>query len=51
MLLDYERQQQMEIQYMYSNPIRSAAEYGFIMKKTEVLEQQLRYINEEKILK
>jgi len=51
MLLDYERQQQMEIQYMYSNPIRSAAEYGFIMKKTEVLEQQLHYVNEERTLK
>lgn len=51
MLLDYERHQQMEIQYMYSNPIRSAAEYGFMMKKAEVLEQQLRYVNEERIIK
>ena len=51
MLLDYERHQQMEIQYMYSNPIRSAAEYGFIMKKTEVLEQQLRYVDEGRNIK
>lgn len=46
MRLDYEARRPMEIQTMYTNPIKIAKEKGFEMKKTQMLEQQLRFISD-----
>lgn len=43
MKLDYEASRPMEIQTMYSHPILVARAAGYEMKKTQVLEQQLRF--------
>lgn len=44
MRVDYEEKRPMEIQTMYSNPIAAAKAHGYAMKKTEMLEEQLRFI-------
>ncbi len=44
MRLDYDNKRPMEIEYMYSEPIKEADAHGFIMAKTQVLEQQLKFI-------
>lgn len=44
MRLDYDNQRKMEIRAIYSNPIRMAKEAGFYMRKVEMLEQQLLFI-------
>lgn len=46
MRLDYDNKRSMEIEYMYSEPIKEAAAHGFIMAKTQVLEQQLKFIQD-----
>lgn len=45
MKLDYDNNRPMEIEYMYSNPIKAAAKCGVELKKIKVLEQQLRFIS------
>lgn len=49
MRLDYEAHRPMEIQTMYTNPILVARKNGFEMKKTQMLEQQLRFISENQL--
>lgn len=44
MRVDYDAHRPMEIQAMYTNPIQIAAQHGFAMKKTEVVEKQLRFL-------
>lgn len=41
MKLDYDNGRKMEIEAIYSNPIRMAKSSGYYMRKTEMLEQQL----------
>ncbi len=48
MRVDYDAHRAMEIQTMYSNPILIAAEHGYAMKKTEVLEKQLRFLAQKR---
>lgn len=49
MKLDYDARRPMEIQTMFTNPIAIAKAQGFEMRKTEMLEQQLRFL--EKVAK
>lgn len=44
MKLDFDHHRQMEINYIYSRPIREAADAGFIMHKVEMLEAELKFI-------
>lgn len=44
MRLDYDNHRKMEIRAIYSNPIKIAKAAGVYMKKVEMLEQQLRFI-------
>lgn len=47
MKLDFDYKRPLEIQYIYSNPVQRAAQAGYKMKKVSMLEQQLRFIQEE----
>lgn len=47
MKLDYDAHRLLEIQTMFSNPIRIAAEHGFTMSKTQVVENQLRFLTKQ----
>lgn len=49
MKLDYDNKRKMEIEAIYSNPIKLAKEAGYDMRKVEMLEQQLRFIQENEI--
>ena len=49
MKLDYDARRPMEIQTMFTNPIAIAKSQGFELRKTEMLEQQLRFL--EKVAK
>ena len=51
MKLDFDFARPLEIRAIYSNPIKSAKENGFIMKKTQVIEQQLSFINQKNLEK
>ncbi len=51
MKLDFDYMRPLEIKAIYSNPIESAKENGFTMKKTQVLEQQLSFINQKNLEK
>ncbi len=44
MKLDYDHRRTMEIEYIYSKPIKTALEAGFVMHKVSMLEKQLRFI-------
>ena len=44
MMLDYENRRPMEIEYIYDNPVKEAAKYGFEMKKTQVIAAQLHFL-------
>ena len=44
MKLDYENRRPMEIEYIYSRPVETAARAGFVMSKTVMLENQLRFM-------
>jgi len=44
MRLDFDNKRPMEIEYMYSEPIKEAAAHGFDMAKSKVMEQQLIFI-------
>ncbi len=45
MKLDFNNNRPMEIEAIYSAPIEAARQAGFEMKKTEMLEQQLKFIS------
>jgi len=45
MKLDFNNHRPMEIEAIYSNPIRIAKAAGFYMRKTEMLEQELKFKN------
>jgi 2-dehydropantoate 2-reductase len=44
MKLDFLAKRSMEIQAIYTNPIQTAMDAGYFMKKTAMLEQQLRFV-------
>lgn len=44
MKLDFDNRRLMEVQTIYSNPVKMAREAGFEMKKVQTLERQLRFI-------
>lgn len=44
MKLDFDNHRPMEIEAIYTNPVRIAREAGYHMRKTEMLEQQLQFI-------
>jgi len=44
MKLDYDFRRPMEIEYIYSHPIRTARQAGFEMHKVTMLEKQLKFI-------
>ena len=46
MKLDYDFHRPMEIDYLYTKGIRQAREAGFTMHKLEMLEQELRFLEE-----
>ena len=46
MKLDYDNRRPMEIEYIYSKPIETAARAGFDMSKVAMLENQLRFIGD-----
>lgn len=49
MRLDYDNHRTMEIEAIYSNPVQLAKEAGYYMRKVEMLEQQLRFIQANEI--
>ena len=44
MKLDFDNHRPMEIEAIYSNPVKTALAAGYYMRKTEMLEQELRFI-------
>ncbi len=44
MKLDFDNKRPMEIEYIYSRPVKTAMEAGYAMKKVAMLESQLRFI-------
>jgi len=44
MKLDFDFKRPMEIEYIYSRPVKAAMEAGYAMKKVAMLESQLRFI-------
>jgi 2-dehydropantoate 2-reductase len=44
MKLDFDYKRPMEIEYIYSRPVKAAMEAGYAMKKVAMLESQLRFI-------
>ena len=49
MRLDYDFHRPMEINYLYTRPIAEARKAGFHMAKLEMLEQELRFLNEKNL--
>lgn len=49
MRLDYDNHRKMEIKAIYSNPIALAKAAGYHMKKVEMLEQQLLFIQQNEL--
>lgn len=47
MKIDFDMRRPMEIEAIYGNPAKKAAEAGFDMKKTAMLEQQLQFIQSD----
>lgn len=47
MKLDFDAKRQLEIEAIYSNPLSEAEKYGYTMKKVALLEQQLRFIEQQ----
>ena len=47
MMLDYENNRPMEIQYIYDNPVEEASRHGFEMKKTQVIAEQLHFLQSQ----
>ena len=48
MRLDYDFHRRMEIYYLYTRPLEIAREAGFRMPKLEMLEAELRFLEEER---
>jgi len=46
MRLDYDFHRQMEIYYLHTRPIEIAREAGFRMSKLEMLEAELKFLQE-----
>jgi 2-dehydropantoate 2-reductase len=44
MKLDFDNKRPLEIQSIYTNPLKIALENGFLMSKVEMLEKQLKFI-------
>ena len=44
MKLDFDNHRPMEIEAIYTNPVKTALAAGYHMRKTEMLEQELRFI-------
>lgn len=44
MKLDFDNHRPMEIEAIYTNPVKAAMAAGYHMRKTEMLEQELRFI-------
>ncbi len=51
MKLDYDFHRPLEIDYIYSRPLKEARIAGYEMKKTEMLEKQLRFIESQYLTK
>jgi 2-dehydropantoate 2-reductase len=49
MKLDYDHRRAMEIEYIYSKPIQTALDAGFVMTKVSMLEKQLRFIQAHRL--
>lgn len=49
MRLDYDNGRKLEIEAIYSNPIKAAQAAGYHMRKVEALEQQLRFIQKNEL--
>lgn len=46
MKLDFDNKRPLEVEYIYSRPIQTALKAGYNMKKVAMLEQQLRFIQD-----
>ncbi len=46
MKLDFDFHRKMEIEYLYTRPIKIACEHGFTMPRMEMLEAQLRFLEQ-----
>lgn len=51
MKLDYDFHRPLEINYIYSKPLKEAHSAGYEMKETEMLEKQLRFIESQYLKK
>ena len=49
MKLDFEFKRPMEINYIYTRPIEKAREAGYQMRKLEMLEQELRFLESKRL--
>jgi 2-dehydropantoate 2-reductase len=49
MKLDFDNHRQMEIDYLYTRGIKEAREAGCPMPRLEMLEQQLRFLEERNL--
>jgi 2-dehydropantoate 2-reductase len=49
MKLDYDHRRAMEIEYIYSKPIQTALDAGFVMTKVSMLEKQLKFIQAHRL--
>lgn len=49
MKLDYDHHRAMEIEYIYSKPIQTALDAGFMMTKVSMLEKQLKFIQAHRL--
>ncbi|MFW5886558.1 MAG: putative 2-dehydropantoate 2-reductase [Bacteroidota bacterium] len=47
MKLDYDNHRVMEIKYIYSNPVSLAKKSGYKMRKVEMLENQLKFLQDQ----
>jgi 2-dehydropantoate 2-reductase len=48
MKLDYDNNRPMEIEYIYTRPVEVAMRAGYEMKKVEILEKQLRFMEKQR---
>ena len=49
MKLDFEFKRPMEIEYLYTRPIEEARKAGYRMEKLEMLEAELRFMEETRV--
>jgi len=49
MKLDFDHHRAMEIEYIYSKPIQTALDAGFVMTKVSMLEKQLKFIQAHRL--